>query len=74
MNLFEAWFSIIERQPNHRGTFGSVKELNAKIRRFIDGWNDRCPPLRRNQNRWPDPHQGQPTINFRSTALDWYGK
>ncbi len=39
------WFSIIERQTIHRGTFRSVKELNAKIRAFIDGWNDRCDPL-----------------------------
>lgn len=45
MNLVEVWFSIIERQAIHRGTFGSVKELNAKIRAFIDGWNDRCHPF-----------------------------
>jgi len=45
MNLVEVWFSIIERQAIHRGTFGSVKELNAKIRAFIDGWNNRCRPF-----------------------------
>ena len=60
MNLVEVWFSIIERQAIHRGTFGSVKDLNAKIRAFIDGWNDRCPPLRLDQDRRPDPHEGQP--------------
>jgi hypothetical protein len=43
MNLVEVWFSVIERQAIHRGTFGSVKDLNAKIRAFIDGWNDRSP-------------------------------
>jgi hypothetical protein len=32
MNLVEVWFSIIERQAIHRGTFGSVRDLNAKIR------------------------------------------
>lgn len=37
MNLVEVWVSTIERQAIHRGTFGSVKELNAKIRQFIDG-------------------------------------
>ncbi|HEY2690563.1 MAG TPA: transposase [Streptosporangiaceae bacterium] len=42
MNLVEIWFGIIDRQGIHRGTFGSVKDLNAKIRAFIDGWNDRC--------------------------------
>jgi transposase len=45
MNLVEVWFSMIERQAIHRGAFGSVKELNAKIRAFIDGWNDRCHPF-----------------------------
>jgi transposase len=45
MNLVEVWFSMIERQAIHRGTFGSVRDLNAKIRAFIDGWNDRCHPF-----------------------------
>jgi transposase len=45
MNLVEVWFSLIERQAIHRGTFGSVNDLNAKIRAFIDGWNDRCHPF-----------------------------
>ena len=45
MNLVEVWFSVIERQAIHRGTYTSVKELNAKIRTFIDGWNDRAHPF-----------------------------
>jgi transposase/transposase-like protein len=45
LNLVEVWFGIIERQAIHRGTFHSVKDLNAKIRAFIDGWNDRCHPF-----------------------------
>ena len=45
MNLVEVWFSLIERQAIHRGTFGSVKDLNAKIRALIDGWNDRAHPF-----------------------------
>ena len=45
MNLVEVWFSIIERQAIHRGTFSSVKDLNAKIRAFITGWNDRSHPF-----------------------------
>lgn len=40
----EVWFGIIERQAIHRGTFSSVKDLNVKIRAFVDGWNDRCHP------------------------------
>jgi hypothetical protein len=36
----EVWFSIIERQAIRRGAFRSVKDLNAKIRAFIDNWND----------------------------------
>jgi transposase len=45
LNLVEVCFGIIERQAIHRGSFGSVKDLNAKIRAFIDGWNDRCHPF-----------------------------
>ncbi|MFH5823147.1 IS630 family transposase [Georgenia sp. AZ-5] len=45
LNLVEVWFGIIERQAIHRGTFASVKDLNTKIRVFINGWNDRCHPF-----------------------------
>lgn len=45
LNLVEVWFGIIERQAIHRGTFGSVKDLNAKIRAFVNGWNDRRHPF-----------------------------
>jgi transposase len=45
LNLVECWFSIIERQAIHRGTYRSVKDLNAKIRAFIDGWNERRHPF-----------------------------
>ena len=45
MNLVEVWFSMIERQAIHRGTFASVKDLNAKIRGYITGWNDRSHPF-----------------------------
>ena len=45
LNLVEVWFGIIERQAIHRGTFRSVRELNAKIRAFINGWNDRKHPF-----------------------------
>ena len=45
LNLVEVWFGIIEKQAIHRGTFGSVKDLNAKIRTFINGWNDRAHPF-----------------------------
>ena len=45
LNLVEVWFSIIERLAIHRGTYASVKDLNAKIRKFIDGWNVRCHPF-----------------------------
>ena len=45
MNLVEVWFGIIERQAIHCGSFTSVNDLNAKIRAFVDGWNDRCHPF-----------------------------
>jgi transposase len=45
MNLVEVWFGIIERQAIRRGTYRSVGDLNAKIRAFITGWNDRAHPF-----------------------------
>lgn len=45
MNLVEVWFGIVERQAIRRGVFKSVKDLNAKIRTFINGWNDRAHPF-----------------------------
>jgi len=45
MNLVEVWFGIVERQAIRRGIFKSVKDLNTKIRAFIDGWNDRSHPF-----------------------------
>ena len=45
MNLVEVWFSLVERQAIHRGTYTSVNDLNAKIRAYIDGWNDRGHPF-----------------------------
>ena len=37
LNRVEVWFGIIERQAIHRGTFRSVRELNATVRAFING-------------------------------------
>ena len=45
MNLVECWFSLVERQAVRRGVFKSVKDLNAKLRGFIEGWNKRAHPF-----------------------------
>ena len=45
MNLVEVFFGIITRQAIRRGTFTSVRDLVGAIRRFIDGWNERCHPF-----------------------------
>jgi transposase len=45
LNLVEIFFGIITRQAIRRGSFDSVRELTAAIRRFIDAWNDRCQPF-----------------------------
>jgi transposase len=45
LNLVEVFFGIITRQAIRRGSFDSVKQLVAKIRTFIDGWNQRCQPF-----------------------------
>jgi len=45
LNLVEVFFGIITCQAIHRGSFTSVKDLVAAIRRLIDGWNERCHPF-----------------------------
>jgi hypothetical protein len=57
LNLVEVWFGIIERQAIHRGSFGSVRELNAKIRPFVNGWNGRCHPFVRTSSAVAGPVQ-----------------
>jgi hypothetical protein len=46
MNMVEIFFGIIGRQAIRRGGFTSVPDLIAVIRAFIDGYNERCRPLR----------------------------
>jgi hypothetical protein len=43
--MVEIFFGIITRQAIRRGSFDSVRELVDAIRRFIDGWNERCEPF-----------------------------
>ena len=45
LNLLEIFFGIITRQAIRRGSFDSVRDLIDAIRRFIDGWNERCEPF-----------------------------
>ena len=45
LNLVEVWFAIIDRQAIRRGVFPSVPDLVAKIRAFINGWNQRKHPF-----------------------------
>jgi transposase len=45
LNMVEIFFGIITRQAIRRGSFDSVRELVDAIRRFIDGWNERCEPF-----------------------------
>src|SRR3954449_2963189 len=70
MNLVEVWFGIVERQAIRRGIFKSVKDLNTKIRAFIDGWNDRSHPFVWTKTADQNPGEGQPSNNFKLAALD----
>jgi transposase len=45
MNLVEVFIAIITRQAIRRGSFPSVPDLVAAIRRFVDDWNQRCHPF-----------------------------
>ena len=56
MNLVEVFFAIITRQAIRRGSFASVPDLVAAIRRFVDGWNQRSHPFMGSRRR---RHHGQ---------------
>jgi transposase len=45
LNMVEIFFGVITRQAIRRGSFGSVRDLIEAIKRFIDGWNERCEPF-----------------------------
>jgi len=62
LNMVEIFFGIITRQAIRRGTFDSVRELTDAIRRFIDGWNDRC--NRSSGPRTPTPSSPKQTVNL----------
>ena len=69
MNLVEVWFSIIERQAIHRGSYRSVADLNAKIRAFITGWNERAHPFVWTKTSDQIPQESQPPNSLRRGAL-----
>jgi putative transposase len=45
LNQVEIWFNIITQRAIRRGTFKSVKELIAKIERFVDQYNKNSRPF-----------------------------
>src|SRR6202521_3487343 len=45
LNQVEIWFNIITQKAIRRGTFGSVKELVAKIERFVHRYNVNARPF-----------------------------
>ena len=45
MNLVAVWFGLVERQAVRGGVFKSVKDLNGKLRAYIEGWNKRAHPF-----------------------------
>ena len=60
LNLVEIFFGIITRQAiRRRGSFDSVRELIDAIRRFIDGWNERCEPFVWTKDAETHPGQGE---------------
>jgi hypothetical protein len=67
LNMVGIFFGIITKQAIRRGTFRSVRDLQDAIRAFIDGWNDRCEPVRLDQRRRDHPGKGAEE-NYIATA------
>jgi len=45
MNLVQVFLRSLLTRRSGRGSFPSVPDLVAAIRRFVDGWNQRCQPF-----------------------------
>jgi len=45
MNQVETWFSVLTRQAIRQGSFGSVKQLIARIDTFTAHWNEGGTPF-----------------------------
>ena len=45
LNLIETWFGILARRALRRGSFTSVPDLIAAIRRFLEAWNEEATPF-----------------------------
>ena len=45
LNQVEIWFNIITQRAIRRGTFRSVRDLVAKIDRYVQHYNRRCHPF-----------------------------
>jgi putative transposase len=45
LNQVERWFSLITQRAIRRGSFGSVKELVAKIDQFVKAYNEESTPF-----------------------------
>jgi transposase len=46
LNLVERWFAIITGQAIRRGSFDSVRRLEAAIMNWLSHWNDNAKPFR----------------------------
>ena len=53
LNQIEIWLSILVRKVLKRGSFRSIEELEAKVRAFIDYYNQTANPF-----KWT--YQGKP--------------
>ena len=75
LNLVEVFFGIITRQAIRRGTFTARSRTSSTaIETFIDAWNDRCQPVRVDQDRRRNPRTPQlisSTDSWRRTLAAW---
>lgn len=64
MNLVEVWSGIVERRAIRRQAFRSFKDLNFKVRAVRRRLERPLPPLRLDQDRRRDPHEGRSFNDF----------
>ena len=66
--MVDVWLAITERQAVGRGPFAPSATSRAKIRAFINGWNNRKHPLVRTKTQGR-PEQDQPQEDFNRESV-----
>ncbi len=72
INLVERWFAGLTEKQLRRGSFDSVRRLEAAITRWLQKWNDNARPFRWTKSAADNQTQHPPCCTYlRYGTLIW---